>query len=94
VIGFGSSRVVIRQSLSSGFGRIPGALEITWRSPRGNITMSPLSRRTGGSPSAAAQPAPLAIRWYASTCSAAGHQGVGKLGRRRRAGTHWSRKLT
>ena len=57
MIGFGSSRVVIRQSLSSGFGRIPGALEITWRSPRGNITMSPLSRRTGGSPSAAAQPA-------------------------------------
>ena len=61
-MGFGSSRVVKRQSLLSDVTGNPGALDSTCASPRGNITMSPGASRTGGSPSAAAQPSPRTIR--------------------------------
>ena len=58
-MGFGSSRVAKNHSASLRAGRSPGALDITCGSPCGNITMSPSSSRTGGSPTIAAQPLPF-----------------------------------
>jgi len=71
-IGLATCEIAWTQSASVGRARRPGALDITWPSPRGNITMSPADTRTGGSPSVAAHPAPFTIMWYASTWSAPG----------------------
>ena len=45
---------------STTLARRPGALEMTWWSPCGKITMSPSFRRTGSSPAIAAQHEPRA----------------------------------
>ena len=62
-IGLGMCEIAWNQSGSAGGARSPGALDITWPSPRGNITTSPADTRTGGSPSVAAQPLPFTIMW-------------------------------
>lgn len=94
-----SSRVVTRQSLWCSRACKPGALEITWPSPRANIAMSPVTSRTGGSRSVVAQPPPgpaATTRRSASRCRSfqqaarANPQGVRRARRRRRgvARTH------
>ena len=51
---------------------MPGALDITWASPCGNRTMSPVATRTGVSPTTAPQHVPRVRTWYSITCSEPG----------------------
>lgn len=57
---------------STWLARRPGALDITCGPPCGNRMTSPCSRRTGGSPTSAAQHAPRAMPWNSIRCSAPG----------------------
>lgn len=71
-MGLGSWRVANTHSASMRAGFTCGALDMTWPSPCGTTTMSPLSRRTGAWPLTAIQPLPRATMWNSMTCSAPG----------------------
>ena len=84
--GMGRSccRWAMIQSASTHCASSPGALDRTWASPWGNITMSPAASLTGFCPARAAHAAPLVTTWYSMTCSAPGTR-RGNLGGCRRA---------
>ena len=60
-MGFGSLRVASTHSGVMRIGCMFGALEMTCASPCGNMMISPASRRTGDSPTIAAQPLPFVM---------------------------------
>ena len=79
----------------AGSARIPGALDMTWRSPPGTTTASPGPSRIAlaGSSASAAQHCPSSTMWKKTTCSNPGITRPPTLAAAGLSATHGARAL-